>query len=62
MSKLAAAQAKVKNAQAARDQIQSRLDSLQVKSPIDGIVESRPLEPGAVVATGRTLLTIIDPE
>jgi HlyD family secretion protein len=61
LAKLAAAQAKVKNAQAARDQIQRRLNSLQVKSPIDGVVQSRPLEPGAVVATGRTLLTIIDP-
>jgi len=60
-AKLAAAQSKVKNAQAARDQIQRRLDSFNVKSPIDGIVQSRPLEPGAVVATGKTLLTVLDP-
>ncbi|PZV15659.1 MAG: hypothetical protein DCF20_09745 [Pseudanabaena sp.] len=60
-AKLVAAQAKVKNAQAARDQIQKRLDSFKVKSPIDGIVQSRPLESGAVVATGKTLLTVLDP-
>lgn len=60
-AKLAAAQAKVKNAQASRDQIQRRLESFKVKSPIDGIVQSRPLEPGTVVATGKTLLTVLDP-
>ncbi len=61
IAKLAAAQAKVKNATAAQAQIQKRLDSFQVKSPIDGVVQSRPLEPGAVVATGKTLLTVISP-
>jgi HlyD family secretion protein len=60
-AKLLAAQAKVKNAQAARDQIQRRLDSFKVKSPIDGIVQSRPFESGAVVVTGKTLLTVLDP-
>jgi HlyD family secretion protein len=60
-AKLAAAKAKVKNTQAARDQIQRRLDSFKVKSPIDGIVQSRPLEAGAVVTTGKTLLTVLDP-
>jgi HlyD family secretion protein len=60
-AKLAAAQARVKNAGFSREQIQQRLASFQVQSPIDGIVQDRPLEPGAVVATGRTLLTVIDP-
>lgn len=60
-AKLIASQSKVKNAQAARDQIQKRLDSFKVKSPIDGIVQSRLLESGAVVATGKTLLTVLDP-
>lgn len=60
-AKLIASQSKVKNAQSARDQIQKRLDSFKVKSPIDGIVQSRPLESGAVVATGKTLLTVLDP-
>jgi HlyD family secretion protein len=57
----AAAQDKVQNAVAAQQQIQKRLDSFKIKAPIDGIVQDRPLEPGAVVATGRTLLTIINP-
>jgi HlyD family secretion protein len=61
-ARLASAQAKVKNAAAAQDQVQKRLDSLQIKSPIDGIVQSRPVEPGAVVATGKTLLTVINPQ
>ncbi len=61
IARLAAAQAKVKNAQATQSQIQKRLDSLQVKSPIDGVVQARPVEPGSVVATGKTLLTLINP-
>ncbi len=59
-SRLLAAQAKVKNAIANQEQIQRRLDSFVVKSPIHGVVTARPLEPGAVVATGKTLLTVID--
>ena len=59
-SRLIAAQAKVKNALANQEQIQKRLDSFVVKSPIHGVVTARPVEPGAVVATGKTLLTVID--
>jgi HlyD family secretion protein len=58
---LAAAQDKVQNTVATQQQIQKRLDSFKIKSPIDGVVQDRPLEPGAVVATGRTLLTVINP-
>lgn len=58
---LAAAQAKTQSAVAAQRQIQKRLDSFQIRSPIDGVVQDRPLEPGAVVATGKTLLTVINP-
>jgi HlyD family secretion protein len=60
-ARLSAAQAKVKNAVAVQGQIQRRLESFRIKSPIDGVVQSRPLEPGAVVATGKTLLTVINP-
>lgn len=60
-ARLAAAQSKVKNAVAFQGQIQKRLDSFRIKSPINGVVQSRPLEPGAVVATGKTLLTVINP-
>lgn len=33
-----------------------------VKSPISGVVQDRPLQPGAVVTSGKTLLTVIDPQ
>lgn len=60
-SQLTAAQAEVKNAQASRQQIQAQITYLNVVSPIDGVVLTRSVEPGEVVATGRTLLTLIDP-
>jgi HlyD family secretion protein len=59
-SRLAAAQAKVKSALANQQQYQKRLDSFVIKSPIHGVVTARPVEPGAVVATGRTVLTVIN--
>jgi HlyD family secretion protein len=62
ITRLAAAQDKVQSAIAAQQQIQKRLDSFEIKSPINGVVQDRPVEPGAVVATGRTLLTIINPK
>lgn len=60
-SRLVSTQAKIQAAIANQQQLQKRLDSFQVKSPIDGIVQDRPLEPGAVVISGKTLLTIINP-
>jgi HlyD family secretion protein len=59
-AKLAAAQAKVKSALANQQQYQQRLNSFVIKSPIHGVVTARPVEPGAVVATGKTVLTIVD--
>lgn len=61
-SRLVAAQAKVQGAIANQQQLQKRLDSFTVKSPIDGTVQDRPLEPGAVVTSGKTLLTVINPQ
>jgi HlyD family secretion protein len=61
-SRLAATQSKVQAAIANQQQFQKRLDSFQVKSPIDGTVQDRPLEPGAVVTSGKTLLTVINPQ
>lgn len=61
-ARLAAAQAQVQTAMANQQQIQKRLDSFKIKSPIDGVVQDRPVEPGAVVATGKTLLTLINPK
>lgn len=56
-----AAQDQVKSAQANRQQIQARLADLAVKSPIDGVVLARTVEPGTVVANGKTLLTVLNP-
>lgn len=57
---LAAAQSEVANAAAARQRIQAQLDDLNIASPIDGVVTVRSVEPGTVVTTGRTLLTLVD--
>ncbi|MFN6567567.1 HlyD family secretion protein [Dendronalium sp. ChiSLP03b] len=59
--KLAAAQADVVNNKAAQQEIKTKIADLNVISPIDGIAISRSVEPGAVVTTGKTLLTVIDP-
>lgn len=59
--KLAAAGADVANARADRQEIQTRIADLNIISPIDGVVTTRSVEPGAVVTSGKTLLTLIDP-
>ncbi|MBD2534175.1 HlyD family efflux transporter periplasmic adaptor subunit [Nostoc flagelliforme FACHB-838] len=60
--KLAAAQADVANAKASQQETKAQIAYLNVKSPIEGVVISRSVEPGAVVTTGKTLLTVIDPK
>lgn len=50
----------VKNAIAQRDQIQANIDYLHIVSPIRGVVTARPVEPGAVLAPGQTILTVLD--
>ncbi|MEA5573673.1 HlyD family secretion protein [Calothrix sp. UHCC 0171] len=57
---IAAAQADVKTAQANQQLIQSRLNNLTVKSPIDGVVTTRSVEPGTVVLPSRPLLRVVD--
>jgi HlyD family secretion protein len=61
-AKLAAAQADVKNAKAARQEIKSQITDLNIISPINGVVITRSVEPGTVVTTGKTLLTVINPD
>ena len=61
-AQLMAAKAKVQAAIANQQQLQKRLDSFTVKSPINGTVQDRPIEPGAVVTSGKTLLTVINPQ
>lgn len=60
--KQAAAQAEVANAQATIQEIQSKISDLNIISPINGVVVTRSVEPGAVVTTGKTLLTVINPD
>ncbi len=60
--KLAAARADVASARAAQQEIQARIGNQNITSPTSGVVTARSIEPGAVVTTGRTLLTIIDPQ
>jgi HlyD family secretion protein len=61
-AQLAQAQADVANAQAAVQEIDARLNDLTIVSPIEGIVQTRSVEPGTVVAPGTTLLTVINPD
>ncbi|MFQ3614006.1 MAG: efflux RND transporter periplasmic adaptor subunit [Cyanobacteriota bacterium] len=60
--RLNAAQAERRSAEASRDQVQAQLDYLHVLSPINGVVIARTVEPGQVVGSGRTLLTVVDLE
>ena len=58
--KLKSAEHEVVAAQADIDQIKANIAYLNIKSPIDGIVTARSVEPGAVVVPGQTLLSLID--
>jgi HlyD family secretion protein len=60
IAQLQAAQADIQNAQATQKQIQAQRAYLNVLSPIDGVVTARTVEPGAVVASGKTLLSLIN--
>ncbi len=59
-AQLSAARAEVSNAQANYQEIAARIQDLEIISPIDGVVLTRTTEPGEVVATGKTLLTLIN--
>lgn len=56
-----AAESDVRSAQAAEQQVKAEAAYLTIRSPLAGVVISRSVEPGAVVASGRTLLTLLDP-
>jgi HlyD family secretion protein len=60
-SQAAGADAQVAAARAERAQALAAAADLIVRSPLDGVVTVRAVEPGAVVAPGRILLSIIDP-
>lgn len=54
------AKLEIKNAKASIDQIQANIAYLNIPSPIHGIVTARTVEPGAVVAAGQTVISLID--
>ncbi|MEA5571125.1 HlyD family secretion protein [Calothrix sp. UHCC 0171] len=60
-AQLNAVQEDVKSAQAAEKQILAQIAYLNVISPIDGVVTARSVEPGTIVGSGKTLLTVINP-
>ena len=59
-AQLEAAIAEVANAKAAQAEIAAKLDDLKIISPIDGIVLTRTSEPGEVIGTGTTLMTLVN--
>ena len=61
-AQLAAAKAELAQAQAAQNEIEAQLNDLAIKSPIDGVVLSRTVEPGEVISVGTTILTVVNLE
>lgn len=59
-SQLQGANNDIANAKADIDQIKANIAYLNIRSPIDAVVTARPVEPGAVVAAGQTVLSIIN--
>ncbi len=59
-SQVKTAQAEVANAQAAKQQLLAQRQYLNIVSPLTGVVETRSVEPGEVVTTGKTVMTLID--
>ncbi len=57
---LVRAQDAVKDAQAAINEIQANIVYLNINSPIRGVVTARTVEPGAVVAAGQTVISLIN--
>lgn len=59
-AQLEAAIAEVANAKAAQAEIAAKLDDLKILSPINGVVLTRTSEPGEVIGTGTTLMTLVN--
>ncbi|MGA7932755.1 MAG: efflux RND transporter periplasmic adaptor subunit [Kovacikia sp.] len=59
-AQLKVAEANIKNALAAQQQIEAQIAYLNLTSPIDGVVTARSKEPGTVVTNGQTVLTLVD--
>lgn len=48
-------------AQAEREGLQAQRENLRLKSPVDGLVVKRDVEPGSTVVAGQTVVEVIDP-
>ncbi|RMF22516.1 MAG: HlyD family efflux transporter periplasmic adaptor subunit [Cyanobacteria bacterium J083] len=59
-SQLEVAQSEIAKVKAQQKEIEARLGYLNIVSPIAGVVIARSVEPGEVVTTGKTLLSLID--
>ncbi len=57
-----AARRQLDKARAERDGIQALLDDLLLRSPADGVVIERRVEPGSVVMAGAPVVRIMDPD
>jgi len=58
--RIASAQADVEASQKELLRNKADLDDLNIRSPIDGTILTRSAEPGRVVASGQTILTMVD--
>lgn len=59
---LTSTQAEVENSKAFQEEIESKMKYLSVRSTIDGVVITRLVEPGEVVSSGQSLVTILNPK
>lgn len=57
---LKTAEHEVANSEADKDHTLANIAYLKIQSPIAGVVTARPVEPGAVIVPGQTILSIID--
>ncbi|WP_354694514.1 HlyD family secretion protein [Elongatibacter sediminis] len=60
MQKQTAAEANRQRAEAAYDEVCAALEDLTLTAPSDGVVTNRLYEPGAVIAAGAPVLTLVD--
>jgi HlyD family secretion protein len=59
-SQIASAQAEVQAGQAEQRRIEADLSDLRILAPISGTILTRSAEPGRVIASGQTILTMVD--
>jgi HlyD family secretion protein len=59
-AQLEVAIAEVANVKAAQAEILAKLEDLKILSPINGVVLTRTSEPGEVISTGTTLMTLVN--